>query len=74
MNLTQQRFYGFQNTPFLWMESLYDLKQFELKSHELQIEEKIPDTIRLGNYVERLLSYELHQNALTPCPFDLYHL
>lgn len=63
MNLTQQRFLGFQNTPFLWHGSLFDLKQFQSQALPVNIEEKIPDTIRLGNYVERLVSYELEQDT-----------
>ena len=62
MNLTQQRFSGFQNTPFLWKESLLGLEQFSWDPSKLSIGEKISDTMRLGNYVERLVSYELHQD------------
>ncbi|MFD2567575.1 DUF1853 family protein [Pseudotenacibaculum haliotis] len=63
MNLTQQRFFGFQNTPFLWEKSLLELEQFLWTPSKLSIGEKISDTIRLGNYVERLVSYELHQHS-----------
>ena len=69
MNLTQQRFYGFQNTPFLWNGFLSELEQFESSTELLSIREKVPNlthdksAIRLGNYVERLVSYALHQNC-----------
>jgi len=62
MNLTQQRFSGFQNTPFLWENDLHGIEQFRFDSHSLTIQKRIDDTIRLGNYVERLVSFELSNN------------
>lgn len=58
MNLTQQRFYGYQSTPLLWQGELHGLTQFELKQIDTKIDSRIDDTIRLGNYVERLVSFE----------------
>lgn len=63
MNLTQQRFYGFLKTPFLWDNQLLGLQQFQSGKKDITIDEKVPDTIRLGNYVERLVSYELQQDS-----------
>jgi len=61
MNLTQQRFLGYLRTPFLWQEELLGLQQFQSLNHEVNIKGKIPDSLRLGSYVERLVSYQLHQ-------------
>jgi hypothetical protein len=58
MNLSQQRFYGYQKTPLLWKGELSGLTQFELEQVDLKIDSRIDDTIRLGNYVERLVSLE----------------
>lgn len=58
MNRTQQRFYGYQNTPLLWKGELNGLSQFEIEQVDLKIDSKIDDTVRLGNYVERLVSFE----------------
>ncbi|MTI41549.1 DUF1853 family protein [Fulvivirga lutimaris] len=62
--LTNQRFDGFQATPFLWEGSLAGLEMFE------QADEKVEgypvvDTdahIRLGKLVEQFVSYELDQD------------
>ena len=62
MNLTQQRFYGFLKTPFLWSHKLLELQQFQSTEEVIKIDEKIPDTIRLGNYVERLVSHQLNHD------------
>mgnify|MGYP000362633608 CR=1 FL=1 len=62
MNLTQLRFLGCQNTPFLWEEELLGIQQFQSNNQSLNIKERVDDTIRLGNYVERLVSYELTQD------------
>lgn len=63
MNLTQLRFFGFQNTPFLWQNQLDGIQQFESDTKPLHIQDRVDDTIRLGNYVERLVSYELSNNS-----------
>jgi hypothetical protein len=62
MNLTQQRFYGFQQTPFLWTDQLMGLQQFQVATSDVRIDQKIEDTLRLGNYVERLVSYQFSEN------------
>ena len=64
MNLTQLRFYGFQNTPFLWKGRLLELDQFDAGNQTSKIDHKVNDTIRLGNYVERLVSYELQEHEM----------
>lgn len=62
MNLTQQRYLGFLHTPFLWDTTLASLTQATFsESTDASINVKIPDTIRLGNYVEQLVSYYLRQ-------------
>lgn len=58
MTLTQKRFYGYQNTPLLWQGKLNGLSQFYVRKTDLKIESRIDDIIRLGNYVERLVSFE----------------
>ena len=69
MNLTHLRFLGFQNTPFLWKGNLDGIEQFDIDFRFMSIDKRVdnlPDlqegTIRLGNYVERFVSYELSQN------------
>ncbi len=62
MNLTQQRYQGYYNTPFLWKEKLLNLQQFNFEESNSKIATKIPDTIRLGNYVEQLVFYQLEQD------------
>jgi len=62
MNLTQQRFYGFLKTPFLWSHKLLELQQFQSSEKGITIDEKIPNAIRLGNYVERLVSHQLNHD------------
>lgn len=62
MNLTQQRFQGYFETPLLWENSLQGVEQFKLHSKVIHIDEKILDTIRLGNYVEKLASYEFNNS------------
>lgn len=63
MNLTQQRFLGYQNTPTLWNGGFLGLKQFCIEKKCIPPTQKINDTGRLGNYVERLVSYELSQDS-----------
>ncbi len=62
MNLTQLRFLGYQNTPFLWEDGLLGIQQFRSNHKPFSIKERVDDTIRLGNYVERLVSYEFSQD------------
>ena len=61
MNLTQQRYKGFLKTPFLWDDELLSMKQFLIDDATEITDRKIPNTIRLGNYVEHLVSYQLNQ-------------
>lgn len=63
MNLTQQRLQGYQSTPFLWKDCLLGLRQFQMPSlNWFPLEGEINSKLRLGNYVERLVSYELLQD------------
>lgn len=63
MNFTQQRFQGYQQTPTLWKEALLGLQQFQMSSSQLlSIDQKVDSKLRLGNYVERFVSFELSQD------------
>lgn len=62
MNLTQQRYLGFLKTQFLWEGELFGMNQFLIDDATEMIDRKVSDTIRLGNYVEHLVSYQLSQN------------
>jgi hypothetical protein len=63
MNPTQQRFQGYQQTPLLWKEELLGLRQLSLSaSQSLHMNQDMESKLRLGNYVERLVSYELQQD------------
>lgn len=60
MNLTQQRFYGYLKTPFLWRGELIGLQQFDIEEFkDISIKVKVADTLRLGNYVEKLVAEHL---------------
>ncbi|TBM99018.1 DUF1853 family protein [Hyunsoonleella flava] len=60
--MLQKRYKGFLNTPCLWHNnSVHGLKQFEISSLHHKIDISIDETIRLGKYVERLISFELRQ-------------
>lgn len=62
MNLTQQRFEGFLNTPVLWKSNeVYNLKQFEIGQRAVSFNATIESKLRLGKYVERFVSYQLIQ-------------
>ncbi len=58
----QKRYEGFLNTNFLWKNKLiYQLKQFEIEAKSKKIDIEIDEKLRLGKYVERLVSYQLSQ-------------
>ena len=62
MTITQQRFHGYQQTSLLWQNELEGIWQFHLDSDRLlSIDSKVDSKLRLGNYVERLFSYQLKQ-------------
>lgn len=58
----QKRFDGFLNTPCLWKhDAVYNLQQFEIESKSTKINIDIDENLRLGKYIERLVSFELQQ-------------
>ena len=60
MKVTQLRFEGFLKTPTLWESSpLYELTQFEIEQKSIGIDTEIDTKLRLGKYVERLVSHQL---------------
>jgi hypothetical protein len=60
----QQRYNGFLKTPCLWKKSpVYGMQQFEITSKSNKIDLDIDDKLRLGKYIERLVSFELSQNT-----------
>jgi hypothetical protein len=60
--MIQKRYEGFLKTPCLWKgDSVYNLHQLELISKSDKIGVAIDEKLRLGKYVERLVSFELKQ-------------
>lgn len=63
-DLTKLRYQGFSSTPFLWEETLCGLKQFTRRSRNDDFGGFLPsERLRLGNYVERFVSYQLQQDS-----------
>ncbi|TNJ45317.1 DUF1853 family protein [Tamlana fucoidanivorans] len=61
--MIQRHYKGFVNTPVLWQKNtVFDLAQFEIETTISQINIHLDKTLRLGKYVERLVSFQLHQN------------
>ena len=59
----QNRYDGFLKTPSLWKKDvIFNMKQFETHSKSDRIDLDIDDKLRLGKYIERLVSFELSQN------------
>lgn len=62
-NALQKRFEGFLNTACLWQkDAVFGLSQFEISSESQKINTIIDENLRLGKYVERLVSFELQQH------------
>ncbi|WP_298339913.1 DUF1853 family protein [uncultured Algibacter sp.] len=62
INVLQKQYEGFLKTPCLWKSnSVFDLQQFEITSALKKIDIVLNDNLRLGKYVERLVSFELEQ-------------
>ena len=60
--MIQKRYEGFLKTPCLWKgDTVSNLSQLELVSKSDKIDVTIDDSLRLGKYVERLVSFELKQ-------------
>ncbi|GAA4888926.1 hypothetical protein GCM10023311_11120 [Flaviramulus aquimarinus] len=60
--MIQKRYEGFLNTPCLWKSNvIFNLPQFKITSKSNTIEIVLDEKLRLGKYVERLVSFELQQ-------------
>ena len=58
----QKRYEGFLQTNCLWKnDTVYNLNQFEIESKYIKVDIEINDKLRLGKYIERLVSYQLAQ-------------
>ncbi|PQJ78296.1 DUF1853 family protein [Polaribacter porphyrae] len=58
----QKRYEGFLQTPSLWnTNDLYNLSQFDVQQKSSKINIEIDEKLRLGKYIERFVSYQLHQ-------------
>jgi hypothetical protein len=59
----QKRYDGFLKTACLWEnDAVFNLNHFELPFKSSKINKEIDDKLRLGKYVERLVSFEIAQN------------
>ena len=62
--MLQKRYEGFLKTPFLWKDAVvFNLQQFEIISKTNTIDINLNENLRLGKYVERLVSFELEQQT-----------
>lgn len=60
--MLQKRYEGFLKTPVLWKgNSIFSLQQFEINSKLNKIDIVVDDKLRLGKYIERLVSFELNK-------------
>ena len=60
--MLQKRYEGFLKTPFLWLnDAVFNLHQFEIDSKSDKIEIALDENLRLGKYVEQLVTFELSQ-------------
>ena len=58
----QKRYDGFLETPCLWTQhAVFNLQQFEIESQSAKIDIEIDEKLRLGKYIERLVSFQLQQ-------------
>ena len=58
--MIQKRYEGLLKTPYLWKDdTISNLPQLELVSKSDKIDINIDEKLRLGKYVERLVSFEL---------------
>ncbi|MFV9549866.1 DUF1853 family protein [Algibacter sp. PT7-4] len=65
--MLQKRYEGFLKTPCLWKNNtIFNLQQFEITTNFNKINVAIDNNLRLGKYVERLVSFQLkQQNNIT---------
>lgn len=64
--MLQKRYNGFLNTPGLWNgKVVLNLEQFEISSPFFKADITINENLRLGKYVERLVSFQLAQQEDT---------
>ena len=60
--VVQKRYEGFLQTNSLWKNNaIYQLNQFKIEAKSKKIELIINENLRLGKYIERLVSYQLEQ-------------
>lgn len=60
--MLQKRYEGFLKTPLLWKsEAIPNLIPFKIVSESDTIDIEIDEKLRLGKYVERLVSFQLNQ-------------
>ena len=60
--MIQKRYEGFLKTPFLRInDAVYNLDQFKITSKFNKIKIALEENLRLGKYVEQLVSFELAQ-------------
>ncbi|KJD35310.1 hypothetical protein PW52_11635 [Tamlana sedimentorum] len=58
----QKHYKGFLSTPTLWeSNTVFNLQQFNIKQYDSKLNINIDDNLRLGKYVERLVSFQLNQ-------------
>lgn len=64
MNTVQRRYEGFLQTPCLWKaDSIYGLHQLDITQEVHSFDKSIDTQLRLGKYVERLISYQFSKNT-----------
>ena len=58
----QKRYDGFLQTSSLWKDNtVYTLDPFKIASKSTKIDLEINEKLRLGKYIERLVSFQLEQ-------------
>lgn len=60
--MIQKRYEGYLKTPLLWEnKTVFGLEPFKINSESHQLNLNLDESLRLGNYVERFVSFELKQ-------------
>jgi len=61
--MLQKRYEDFLKTPWLWQNTaVFNLKQFQIEQIVSKIDIEIDEKLRLGKYIERLVSFQLKQH------------